>query len=88
MELECNNGPERNPSAHVSQYSQTQVSYCSQCYHLMDEIRRLQMELDCLKQNCYKVKKNFTIAPTLYTFFRDGLSKRRLARYYAWGLAM
>ena len=80
MEIVGNESQERVQSAHIPQYNQSSPCYCPNCYHLMNEIKRLRMELEQLKQSNKKVKKNFNIAPTLYTFFRNGLAKRHLAR--------
>ena len=48
---------------------------------MMNELMQLRMELARLDESKTKVKKNFTIAPTLYTFYQNGLAKRNLARY-------
>lgn len=53
---------------------------CPNCYNLMNEIMELRMELGRLEETEKKRKKNFTIAPTMYTFYRNGLAKRHLAR--------
>ena len=47
---------------------------------MMNEIMELRMELGRVNESEKKVKKNFTIAPTLYTFYQNGLAKRHLAR--------
>lgn len=57
------------------------IPNCPNCYHMMNEIMSLRMELDRIQSREKRMKKNFTIAPTLYTFYRNGLSKRHLARY-------
>ena len=80
MEIVGNESQEGDQSVHVPQYNQGSCCYCPNCYNLMNEVRQLRMELAQLKQNDKKVKKNFNIAPTLYTFFRNGLAKRHLAR--------
>lgn len=54
---------------------------CPNCYHMMNEIVELRMELNRMEKGEKRVRKTFTIAPTLYTFYRNGLSKRHLARY-------
>lgn len=53
---------------------------CPQCCQMMDEIIQLRTALGKTGSSEKKSKKNFTIAPTLYTFFRNGLAKRHLAR--------
>ena len=57
------------------------VPHCPNCYHMMNEITELKMELNRIEKGEKMVKKTFTIAPTLYTFYHNGLSKRHLARY-------
>ena len=56
------------------------VPNCQNCYHLLNEIFALRMELHRVVKQENAKKKNFTIAPTLYTFSSDKLSKRCLAR--------
>lgn len=63
------------PEANLPSYS-----YCPNCFSMMNEIMELRMELGRVNESEKKVKKNFTIAPTLYTFYRNGLAKRNLAR--------
>lgn len=53
---------------------------CPNCYHMMREIVELRTELGRMEETERKKKKNFTIAPTMYTFYRNGLAKRHLAR--------
>ena len=53
---------------------------CPNCFQMMNEIIQLRMELGRMEETNKRAKKNFTIAPTLYTFYRNGLSKRHLAR--------
>ncbi|KAK8822262.1 hypothetical protein WA577_005426 [Blastocystis sp. JDR] len=47
---------------------------------MMREIVELRTELGRLEETEKKKKKSFTIAPTMYTFYRNGLAKRHLAR--------
>ena len=63
------------PEANLPSYS-----YCPICFNMMNEIMELRMELGRVNESEKKVKKNFTIAPTLYTFYQNGLAKRHLAR--------
>ena len=44
---------------------------CPNCYNLMNEIMELRMELGRLEETEKKRKKNFTIAPTMYTGLRN-----------------
>ena len=53
---------------------------CPNCMAMMNEITELRMELGRREENERKLKKNFTIAPTLYTFYKDRLAKRQLIR--------
>ncbi|KAK8808899.1 hypothetical protein WA588_004537 [Blastocystis sp. NMH] len=53
---------------------------CPNCMAMMNEIIELRMELGRREENERKLKKNFTIAPTLYTFYKDRLAKRQLIR--------
>ena len=63
------------PEANLPSYS-----YCPNCFNMMNEIMELRMELGRVNESEKKVKKNFTIAPILYTFYQNGLAKRHLAR--------
>ena len=54
---------------------------CPNCLNMMNEIIELRMELGRREESERKLKKNFTIAPTLYTFYQDHLAKRQLVRY-------
>ena len=54
---------------------------CPQCCQMMNEIIQLRIALGRTEGVEKRSKKSFTIAPTLYTFFRNGLAKRHLARY-------
>ena len=53
---------------------------CPHCMAMMNEIIELRMELGRREESARKLKKNFTIAPTLYTFYKDRLAKRQLIR--------
>ena len=53
---------------------------CPNCMAMMNEIIELRMELGRREENERKLKKNITIAPTLYTFYKDRLAKRQLIR--------
>ena len=59
---------------------------CPQCCQMMNEIIQLRSALGRTEGIEKRSKKNFTIAPTLYTFFRNGLAKRHLARYVRWSV--
>jgi len=78
MELLSNEELNRKGS---TQCKPNHVPYCPNCYAMMNELMQLRMELARLDESKTKVKKNFTIAPTLYTFYQNGLAKRNLARY-------
>lgn len=66
----------------------TGCSNCPNCYHMMREIVELRTELGRLGETEKKKKKSFTIAPTMYTFYRNGLAKRHLARWVSVWLVM
>ena len=53
---------------------------CPNCLAMMNEIIELRMELGRREDGERRLKKNFTIAPTLYTFYKDRLAKRQLVR--------
>ena len=53
---------------------------CPHCLSMMNEIIELRMELGRREDYERKIKKNFTIAPTLYTFYKNRLDKRQLFR--------
>lgn len=51
---------------------------CSNCIKLMQEISQLREENNELK--CDKQRKQYTIAPTLYTYYKSNVLKNRVSR--------
>lgn len=58
------------------------ISFCQNCQELMNEVMSLRMQIGHYQETERKSKKHFTIAPTLYTFYRNRLDKRQLIRFY------
>lgn len=52
---------------------------CSNCIHLLQENSQLKEQLDVLLGRVKR--KQYTIAPTLYTFYRNNVQKNRVSRY-------
>ena len=59
--------------------SQASPVPCSNCIKLMQEISQLREENNLLK--CDKKRKCYTIAPTLYTYYKSNILKNRVSRY-------
>ena len=51
---------------------------CSNCIKLMQEISQLREENIALKGN--KQRKCYSIAPTLYTYYKSNILKNRVSR--------
>ena len=51
---------------------------CANCIKLMQEISQLREENNELK--CSKQRKQYTIAPTLYTYYKNNMIKNRVSR--------
>lgn len=58
------------------------ISFCQNCQELMNEVMNLRMQIGQYQETERKSKKHFTIAPTLYTFYRNRLDKRQLIRFF------
>lgn len=81
MDVVDNGNHRINGSDYLSLGGNHSMPSCPNCYHMMNEIVELRMQLNRIEKGEKRTKKMFTIAPTLYTFYRNGLSKRHLARY-------
>ena len=56
------------------------LSFCENCDRMMKEIIDLRIQIGKYQEAEKKAKKHFTIAPTIYTFYKDRLDKRQLIR--------
>lgn len=52
---------------------------CTNCIKLMQEVSQLREENSALKLS--KQRKRYTIAPTLYTYYKNNILKNRVSRF-------
>ena len=65
----------------IPMYCDESINSCPNCQALLNEIIELRMELGRRQEQERQVMKHFTIAPTLYTFYKDHTSKCTLVRF-------
>ena len=67
----------QNEESHEPSHNSSPMP-CSNCIKLMQEISQLREENNELK--CSKQRKQYTIAPTLYTYYKNNMIKNRVSR--------